>query len=107
MFSDDDFFLTDTEFVGDKPIVEEEKEKKVSFFDLFNDIPAVTGSFLAPGIRHDAVRAELVAAVHDVDPGLMRHETGDWHILDDLAHLGEDFDFPLSGRDNFIKQFRK
>ena len=38
MFSDDDFFLTDTEFVGDKPIVEEEKEKKVSFFDLFNDI---------------------------------------------------------------------
>ena len=37
MFSDDEFFLTDTELVGEKPMVEE-KEKKVSFFDLFNDI---------------------------------------------------------------------
>lgn len=36
--SEDDFFLTDTQFDGDKPVIEEEKEKKVSFFDLFNDI---------------------------------------------------------------------
>ena len=33
--SDDDFFLFDEEEVK---IVEDEKEKKVSFFDLFNDI---------------------------------------------------------------------
>ena len=32
--SEDDFFLTDTQFDGDKPVIEEEKEKKVSFFDL-------------------------------------------------------------------------
>ena len=39
MSSDDDFFLVDTDFNNDFPIVEEEeKERKVSFFDLFNDI---------------------------------------------------------------------
>ena len=37
-YEEDDFFLTDEDEVKHLPIVEEEKEKKVSFFDLFNDI---------------------------------------------------------------------
>lgn len=42
MSSNDDFFLTDVEFNGDTPIVEERaeetREASVSFFDLFNDV---------------------------------------------------------------------
>lgn len=38
MYSEDDFFLTDTEFIEDKPVDDMKEEKKISFFDLFNDV---------------------------------------------------------------------
>ena len=57
--------------------------------DFFDNGVDGTAHFTAPDIRHDTVRAELVAAVHDGDPGKEFLEALDRHIMESRqGHVG-------------------
>ena len=51
------------------------------FLDLAHDVLRQTAALAAAHVRHDAVRAEVVAAVHDRHPGREAARTCDRHIV--------------------------
>ena len=56
--------------------------------ELPQNIRAGTAALSSAHIRHDTVRTEIIAAVHDGKPGAERGIPPDGHILYDLAALG-------------------
>ena len=65
---------------------------RLELAQLLQDIFHGAAAFFSSGIWHDAVGAELIAAIHDVDPCLVAAEPAHRQVLDDLSFLGEDLD---------------
>ena len=74
---------------------------------LFQNVLRLTGALPSPDVGHDAVGAEIVAAVHDRHPGLEGVGAGDGDALGDGAGAvlhGKD---PLAGLQNPQQQLRE
>ena len=61
----------------------------------------------APGIRHDAVSAEIVAAKHDVDQRFTFVKPLRWQSFYDLAAVWPDFHLLLFLPESIVNQLRK
>ena len=63
----------------------------LQFPQFGEDVADAAGAFLAAGIGHDAVGAELVAAIHDIDISLAGAGASDRQIFDDPALFRKNF----------------